>query len=344
MSRLDCLDGTQRFLIEAALAYCSSVGELVKICQVHPRTLRDWHQERHRMSFEVFQRLAERIGMRYPKPLSVLPEFWHIQKAASLGGQKRYQLYGAPGSQESRQRGGRASARKFCEDPAFAKIVGFRLRKPIRQPRKSALLAEFVGILLGDGCLGSPFQVSIAFNSETDASYGVYLQQLFRRLFGVTASIKCRAGTRGGNVVASSRALVEYLETVGLRRGNKVRHQVDVPQWIWTQRSYRRACLRGLMDTDGSVYRYTHHVNGHLYGHVALCFTNRSQPLLVSAARLLRGDDFHPRIKQYQVCLNRQMEIERYFDVIGSSNSKHLARFQQYFKSHTSLGEVRESG
>ena len=344
MSRLDCLDGTQRFLIEAALARCSSVRELVRICRVHPRTLRDWHQERHRMSFEVFQRLAERTGMRYQKALSVLPEFWHIQKAASLGGQRRYQLYGAPGSQESRRQGGLTSARKFRENPALAKAIGFRLRKPIRQPRKSALLAEFVGILLGDGCLGSPFQVSIAFNSETDASYGVYLQQLFRRLFGVSAPIKCRAGTRSGNVVASSRALVEYLEAVGLRRGNKVRHQVGLPQWIWTQRSYRQACLRGLMDTDGSVYRYTHRVNGHLYDHVALCFTNRSKPLLVSAERLLRYDNFRPRIKKYQVCLNRQLEIERYFYVIGSSNSKHLARFQQYFKNHTNLGEVRESG
>lgn len=330
MSRLDCLNGTQRFLIEAALAQCSGVQQLARICQVHPRTVRDWRREKHRMSFEAFQRVAERTGMRCGMTFNVLPEFWHIGRAARLGGQRSYQLYGPPpASLESRRKGGLSTIEKFRRNPELARLVGFQLRKPIKKPRRSTLLAELIGIMLGDGCLAGRYQASVSFNSQTDREYSRYLEELLQRLFGVAATITYRPGTRGGSVTVSSRAVVEYLQVQGLRNGSKVFHQVDVPKWIWGKPGYRRACLRGLMDTDGSIYGYTHQVYGRMYRHAALCFANRSLPLLRSVERLLLEEDFRPRTKQYQVYLHRQKEIQRYFRRVGSSNPKHLTRYQR---------------
>lgn len=329
MLRLDGLDGTQRALLEAALR-CSHIDRLAEVCEVHPRSVRDWRREKHRMPLDSLKRIYEETGLSLPTPLRLLPDFWHLREAARLGGQRRAQLHGSPGTLEGRRKGGRISCERFQTNPELAKARGFMLRKPIKRPRKSVKLAEFIGIMLGDGCLSSRFQVGIAFNAETDQAYGAYLQQLFQTLFGLSATIQPRTDSNGWTVVASSRTLVEHLQALGLVAGNKVTHQVDVPEWVLAKPSYQRACLRGLMDTDGSIYRYAHRVNGFTYEHVALCFTNRSQPLLHSVRRLLTEDGFRPRMRRYQVYLNRQAEIQRYFQIVGSHNSKHLTRFQKY--------------
>ena len=337
MPRLDCLDGTQRFLIEAALSR-SPVNRLAEICGVHPRTVKDWWREKHRMPHDCLKRISKETGLVPPKRLRLLPDFWHIPAAARLGGKRHAQLYGSPGTLESRRKGGRISCERFRANPRLAQALGFKVRKVIRRPRKSALLAEFIGIMLGDGCLSSQFQVGIAFNSETDRAYGTYLQDLFQRLFTVSATIQPRSKTRGWTVVASSRALVEHLQVLGLVQGNKVANQVDVPRWIWTKPSYQQACLRGLMDTDGSVYRYAHRVYGHRYDHVGLCFTNHSRPLLLAAERLLKNCGFRPRAGGYHVYLHRQEEIRRYFRVVGSRNPKHVDRSQDYFEDTGNAG------
>ena len=331
MPRLDCLDGTQQFLIEAALSQ-SQVNRLAEVCGVHPRTMKDWWREKHRMPYDCLERISQATGLIPPRPLRLVSDFWHIPAAARLGGKRRAQLYGPPGTLESRRKGGRISCERFQANPGLAQALGFQVRKLITRPKKSALLAEFIGIMLGDGCLSGPFQVGIAFNSETDRAYGEYLQRLFRRLFRISATIQQRSKTHGWTVVASSRALVEHLQVLGLVKGNKVANQVDVPDWIWTKRGYQRACLRGLIDTDGSVYRYAHRVYGHSYHHVGLCFTNHSRPLLLSVKRLLENCGFHPRAAGHHVYLNRQQEIRRYFLLIGSRNLKHEERFRKYFE------------
>lgn len=330
MARIDALDGRQRRLIEETLQHFESLEAMAQHCSVHPRTLRDWRREKHRMSHEALRRVCEKANLPIPESIPVLTEFWHIRRAASLGGKRRSQLYGPPGTLESRRKGGLISSRRFRENPSLARSLGFILRKVIKRPKKSAVLAEFIGIMLGDGCLHNKYQVSISFNSGTDRQYGVYLQQLFKVLFGVSATLTHREGTCEGCVTASSRALVEYLEQLGLVRGKKVRNQVDVPSWMWSKPIYQRACLRGLMDTDGSVYRYLHWVHGGRYQHFSLSFTNRSQPLLRSVERMLRRCGFRPRTRKYQVSLYRQSEILGYFQLIGSKNQKHLNRIKNF--------------
>ena len=331
MPRLDCLDGTQQFLIEAALSRCQ-VNRLAEVCGVHPRTVKDWWREKHRMPYDCLKRISKETGLIPPARLRLVSDGWHIPVAARLGGKRYVQLCGSPGTLESRRKGGRISCERFQANPSLAQALGFKVRKVIRRPRKSALLAEFVGIMLGDGCLSGRFQVGVSFNSATDRAYGAYLQDLFQRLFAVSATIQPHSKTCGWTVVASSRALVEHLQVLGLVQGNKVLHQVDVPTWILRKPSYRKACLRGLIDTDGSVYRYEHKVYGRKYAHLALCFTNRSHPLLRFMEETLTLNGYHPTVTGFHVSLYRRAEVERYFDDIGTQNAKHLQRYQTYIQ------------
>lgn len=331
MSRLDCLNGTQRLFIENALVHYESLFKMAKVSRVHPRTLSDWRREKTHMPLEVLERIYKDLGLSLPSSLKILPDLWYVKRAARMGGRRRFQLYGPFGTLESRRKGGIVSTRRFQNDPNYAKSVGFRLRKQIQKPRHSSLLAEFVGILLGDGCLNNYYQVTVSFNSKTDAAYAVYIQSLLKRLFGLDVAVLHRKGTHAGVLIASSRALQEYLvRKVGLKRGNKVAIQVDIPEWIWTKAAYQSACLRGLMDTDGSVYSYAHRVNGYRYRHLAMCFTNHSLPLLRSVEGLFRNHGFYPARSRYNVYLHRISDIRAYFRLVGSSNPKHKGKYLDF--------------
>jgi intein/homing endonuclease len=51
-----------------------------------------------------------------------------------------------------------------------------------------------------------------------------------------------------------SKKLVYELISLGLIPGNKVENQIKVPKWIKECKSYMIACLKGLFDTDGSIF------------------------------------------------------------------------------------------
>ena len=130
----------------------------------------------------------------------------------------------------------------------------------------------------------------------------------------------------GGSIVISSARLVGYLEEVaGLRPGNKLRIGLDIPDWIWRRRSYRIACLRGLIDTDGSLYLHRYKVNGKWYVYPKLCFCSMSEPLRQSVFRLLKGLGFSPRMAATspQVFIDRADEAKRFYRMIGSRHARH---------------------
>ncbi len=105
---------------------------------------------------------------------------------------------------------------------------------------------------------------------------------------------------------------------------NKVKYQVSIPGWIFEKQEYQMACLRGLIDTDGSVYKLR-------YG-IQISFTNHSRPLLEGVRRLFIENNFHPsKISSDAVYLTRRNELERYFQTIGSSNPKHHRRYLKFW-------------
>lgn len=306
-------------------------AEIAGLCQAHPRTFSDWMRGKYRMKYESLQQLIQRTRISVGRDIESLPEFSHVRAAAHLGAMQRNRLYGNPGTPEGRRRGGLVSIeRKRATGKIGVLPDGFRLAKPIREPQFSPALAEFLGIMLGDGCLCSAFQAALYFNTETDALYADFMSALGQQLFGIVPRRVTERGSRGGTLLFSSKRLVDYLIRLGFGRGDKVRNQAGVPAWISEDSSYRRDCLRGLMDTDGSIYLYDHQVYGRTYVHMAPCFTNRSNPLLRFVSETLASNGYHPVTTGFRVYLYRRIEVKRYFSDIGTHNAKHLQRYQTY--------------
>ena len=323
MSRVVLAKGKQRaFLVAVKEALGGGVRNLAFCLGVHARTVRDWQCEKYLISQQALTLLQKISGVACPTILEVLPDYWSTSKAGQVGSRRRSERYGNPGTAEGRRRGGFISYEKLRASGA---LTGFQLRKTIVKPKRSSSLAEFIGIVLGDGGV-TDRQVTITLNAVTDREYADFVVRVVSQLFGLTPSRRTR---ENACVIVMSRVeLVEFLQNHGVVQGNKVRHQVDVPSWILEGPCYVKACLRGLMDTDGSVYSSHHTIGGTKYKHVCICFTNYSKPLLASVHRMLSELGYHPTRARNRVFLYRQQDIHRYFKEVGTQNPKHLRRYQ----------------
>ena len=127
--------------------------------------------------------------------------------------------------------------------------TGFFQAKIIKRPTKSENLAEVFGALMGDGGI-TRRQVRVTLNSVTDADYIRHLQRLLKNLFVIKVVVVPRKG-RAIDLLMSSRKLVVFLQNRGLIVGDKLKHGLDIPNWINERRVWQKACIRGLFDTDG---------------------------------------------------------------------------------------------
>ncbi|MBM3245949.1 MAG: hypothetical protein FJZ13_01290 [Candidatus Omnitrophica bacterium] len=331
MSRIKLLNEQQgKLLARIGKHYSFDWSKVARISNVCERTLRDWRSEKYNMNYEALLRLQRAAHIRIPKKREILSEYWSAKKYARKGALKCYELYGNPGTPEGRRKGGFSSQRLFRLRPEYAKSIGVVVRKNIRTPRPSRELAEFIGIMLGDGGM-SGYQINITFNRETDSEYGIYIRKLIKRLFRVAVSLYMSKNDKAGRIVVSGKNLVEFLKSKGLKTGNKVNNSVNIPRWILNNRDYSVACLRGLVDTDGSFYSYNHKVNNKKYCSFAVCFTNHSKPLLQSVYEILRNEGLDPVLNTKQVYLYKKVNIKKYFQEVHTHNKKHLYKYKSYF-------------
>jgi hypothetical protein len=323
MSRVFFENGQQQNFLQNVYTVGYSWDSIAKICGVCARTIRDWRREKFKMSYEAAVKLSEISGVVMPTPVEVRSEYWSTVKAGKAGAIARGKIYGNPGASEARAKGGPVSQAKRRANPEL--YMNCVKRIEIARPNFSPLLAEFVGIVLGDGGITN-YQTSISLNSETDVEYGEFVVKIIKILFNIDSFIFYDKHSNFFNVVASSRNLVEYLCAIGLQEGNKVAHQVDVPAWIFDDEKYMHSCLRGLMDTDGGVYLHKYKVNGKSYQYIKMCYTSYSEPLLYAVEKILKHFDFNPKNdEKKRVYLHRSNEVHKYFKKVGTSNPKHLS-------------------
>ena len=201
---------------------------------------------------------------------------------------------------------------------------------PFKKPKYSTELAEFVGIILGDGGI-SDRQVTITLHRITDKDYSQFVRKIIEKLFGIKAGEYCRKNGLADNIVISRTGLVSFLEMIGLVKGNKIKHQVDIPQWIKKNKNFKIACVKGLVDTDGCVIIHKYKSKGKTYCYKKLSCTSRSFPLLNSVRNILTELQIKSRVTKdnYDVRIDARKDVERYFDIISSHNPKHVMRYKK---------------
>lgn len=306
-------------------------SELSVFCDVSQRAFGDWTRARYTAPFEAASLLSSKFKVALPKNRKILEPYWYIKKYAVRGALARQKLYGLLGNIETRRRGGLISQQRRRKNPDKYRLLGCNVRKESKPLKESKELAELFGILLGDGGI-TDNQIRVTLNRKTDREYANFVSRLIYKIFKEKPSINKRKNVL--NLTLSGVNIVESLEKLGLKRGNKVANQVPISRWILNNRNFAKACVRGLIDTDGGVYFHNHVTNGIRYTHFGLTFSNHSRPIIQGVNKILRESSFTPSIvKNRKIYIYTLSEIKRYFQIIGSSNPKHTQRFNHYLIS-----------
>ena len=189
--------------------------------------------------------------------------------------------------------------------------------------------------MLGDGNICLTYNVRhvrIASNSIDEKDYALnFLMPLCKHLFGIQPSL-IKSKFNCVYVSMNSTRLIEFLSTIGLKPGNKIRNKSTIPKWIWRDERFLKACLRGLMDTDGGLYE----LKPHWPGLVQMCFKNHNTALLEDTQRAFRKLGYRiSNISWNKIYLTRKADTKRYVDEIGFNNLKHLVIM--YGKIHANM-------
>ncbi|HUV47069.1 MAG TPA: LAGLIDADG family homing endonuclease [Candidatus Bathyarchaeia archaeon] len=315
------------FLFEVAHRSNLSVNKLAKLAEISAKNYRDWKREKISMRLKAAKILSQKFCVKLPEKTEIMVSRWRKarQEAAQIGGLACFRKYGCPATFSGRSKGGKKALYILRKKGIIPEAKKFNLPAKL-----SVKLAEFIGILLGDGSL-TPAQVQVTLNANADKNYIPFVITLGNQLFGEIPRVIKRKNINAVVIYYSGINLVKYLTKIGLKIGNKVKQQVDIPTWIKSSTNYQIACLRGLMDTDGGVFLHKYKVNRKIYLYKKICFSNRSLPLLYFVNKTLKRLGFTPKlidkVENKKVWLYNKKEVEKYLKVVGTHNPR-LLKYQ----------------
>lgn len=271
-------------------------AKYAELLEVNPNTLKDWWREKRLLPMNTYEKLDP-----YKKFEKYLVEIKNDNWGKSKGG-----------------------------------ILSTGKRKTIKKPEYSPKLAEFVGIMIGDGNiftyrkkinlkLFSVNQVRIAGNAKDENDYiRKFVPLLCYELFGITPKIKLHNKYNAIYACMNSVELVRFLSSIGLKDGNKINNRITIPEWIWSKKEFLSACIRGLIDTDGSIYE----LKPNWPGLFQISFKSYNQTLLTDTRKALITLGYKVSdTSGNRIYITKKSEIEKYIKEIGFNNKKHRIRY-----------------
>jgi hypothetical protein len=119
------------------------------------------------------------------------------------------------------------------------------------------LQAYVIGLAIGDGNLSNPNGRATRLRITCDTKYPALIAKIQSALQRLLPTNKVSLVRGNGNYVNVSVYSNSLEPLLGWRAagGSKRIQSVRVPQWICQNRAFSIPCLRGLIETDGAVYR-----------------------------------------------------------------------------------------
>jgi len=282
--RLIFRKGKQRELIERykTLHKPHSWREIANSLGVSPNALKEWRYETVSLPSKVYSHLDSE--QQYGE--------WIIERRNDAWGQEM---------------GGRNSPGRL---------------NVIKVPQPSPQLAEFFGIILGDGNVyvskkHGVYQIRVACHPTQEKEYASFVSGLFESLFDLKPSLIRRG--QGLYVCVDSHNLADFL----LENLPGLKAKFSFPRWLFDDDKCLKAFVRGLNDTDGSVYRLSNK-NPET---IRIGFKNADKSISAAYKKALLKLGFHPsKLIQRNIFLTRKEDTRNYLKEIGFHNMKHRKR------------------
>lgn len=188
--------------------------------------------------------------------------------------------------------------------------------------------AEFMGALAGDGHItdsGYSYRIEFTFNGTEDGLYADFIAVLFKDLFNVNPRVYRRSGeTNRVDVQVHSKKIYNFL-SMFFPSGKK--DNLSPPKWV-DSKEKAAAYLRGLMDTDGSLFfakRGTYKRNSYPVMEIKMhdaSFLDEVEDLLE-----LVDLDYY-RSSDIKIQFNGEEKLEEWVSRIGFNNINRISRYQ----------------
>lgn len=181
--------------------------------------------------------------------------------------------------------------------------------QPIKKVKKNSDVAEFIGIMLGDGNIWKN-QIKIFFDKRNQ-KYISYVYHLSKKIFGIKFRHNVNRETNQANLYCYNQYITQKLIDLGLKKGNKIKNQIGIPEWIKLNKTYSKRCVKGLIDTDGCIYKCKREKQ------IYIKFTNFNPILLkdFKETTIALGYSF-ARANKNNWCLYRKNEVVRFIKYI----------------------------
>ncbi len=312
------------FEIIKSLLRLKSGKQLAKELSIDYSTFKNYRRGELTIPVHIFEKLSapldEAQKQKFLSNAKFLDSNWGAIKGGKRGIAVVRQKYGEEYLQMLRQKGGFANPNR--PHPVTSKNI-------IVPEKINAEIAGLLGVYLGDGTLTEYF-MRISGDKRFDHNYFEYLSGVIKRNFGIASVILEVPSTNQLALQIHSKKFVDFFrKNFNLKNGDKIRNQSKIPDFILADGELAKACLRGLMDTDGSFSRRS------IY--LCMAFTSYSPVLLNQVYELgLKSGYFTYNFKG-QVGSNSWPKIKKYFSEVGSSNLRHIIRFEERFKHNKFL-------
>ncbi|MBU1031386.1 LAGLIDADG family homing endonuclease [Patescibacteria group bacterium] len=180
-----------------------------------------------------------------------------------------------------------------------------------------SLLSYVIGIALGDGNLSNPNGRATRLRVTCDLKYPKLINKIQRSIATLLPNNKVSIVTRQGNYVDISCYSNFWESALGWRvgKGSKIVQKVSVPNWVKKNTEFKINCLRGLIETDGSIYKDR--------GYKMMMFVNAARKLAYDVYEIIKSLKFEPHIYKvkngrkslvYRIRLSK--DVERFLELI----------------------------
>ena len=222
------------------------------------------------------------------------------------------------------------------------------IKRGLTLPRKpSKELAEFIGILAGDGYLNLYAKyfsmLEIAGDKNLDREYHTnYVSNLINALFNIVPTVYLRKDQNTRYLRLLSKGLISYLISIGFKKGRK--GNIPVPNWILDNDVYQLYFIKGLADTDFSLMLMNKPSKKNKY-YPIVSFTNKSNNLINQVSKYLNKEGFNVNVSYNDIkkdkrgynytvssrlTLSGRNNLSLWMIKVGFRNIRHLVKYDKY--------------
>jgi intein/homing endonuclease len=206
--------------------------------------------------------------------------------------------------------------------------------------------AELCGLFAGDGWINSRRNtVFICGSVKEKEFYDKHVRELFEKGLNFTPKLRHFPYWSVYGVAVYSKSVTDFFKAQGFNEGKKVL-TVKIPNEILSSKNLWPFFLRGIFDSDGSIYFEKNYAPGVIHKQ-----RRRARMEIGSASKDLIGDlykicveiGYQPTVRiqkpsgkgrhnSYKLRFNRKDDVLRWFKEISPKNNVHISRFKKWQK------------